>query len=77
MSRKRCECGTIHFSDEPCPRCSGEVASAAPEADRHIPYTGPLPSKDPYVQDYIDKHGRTAQRDFYPECDDINGGLRR
>jgi len=69
MSRKRCECGMVHFSDEPCPRCSGAIAPAAPEADRHIPYTGPLPSKDPYVQEYREKYGRRLQEDLYPETD--------
>jgi len=78
MSDKtRCKiCSSVMYRDEECARCSGAIAPAAPEKDRHIPYTGPLPSLDPYVQSYIDKHGRTAQRDLYPECDDINGGRR-
>ena len=61
-----------------CERCTAPARKVVAEKpDPHIPYTGPLPSKDPYVRDYIDKYGRAAQEDLYPECDDINGGLRR
>lgn len=78
MSDKtRCkDCSSVMYRDEECVRCSGEIAPAAPEADRHIPYTGPLPSKDPYIQEFREKYGRTAQEELYPECDDINGGRR-
>ena len=79
MSDKtRCkDCSAVMYRDEPCPRCSGAIASAAPEKDRHIPYTGPLPSLDPYVQEFREKYGRRLQEEYYPETDDINGGLRR
>ena len=78
MSRKRCECGMIHFSDEPCPSCSGAIAPPGSyDAPKHIPYTGPLPSLDPYVQEFREKYGRRLQEDLYPETDDITGGLRR
>ena len=61
-----------------CEQCTAPVRKVvADKPEPHIPYTGPLPAYDPLVQSYIDKHGRTAQRDLYPECDDINGGRRR
>ncbi len=60
-----------------CEQCTAPARKVvADKPEPHIPYTGPLPAYDPLVQDYIDKNGRTAQRDFYPECDDINGGRR-
>ena len=76
MSDKtRCkDCSAAMYRDEPCPRCSGAIAPATPEADRHIPYTGPLPSLDPYVQEFRERYGRRLQEELYPECDDINGG---
>lgn len=79
MSDKtRCKiCSAVMYRDEDCARCSGAIApAAAPEKDRHIPYAGPLPSKDPYVQEFREKYGRRLQEELYPECDDINGGRR-
>ena len=76
VDKRRCRaCGMVHFADE-LHDC-GAIAPAEPETETHIPYTGPLPSLDPYVQDYREKYGRAAQEDLYPETDDINGGLRR
>ena len=76
--RRRCVgCGMAHFADEPCPSCSGEMTSPVRVADKpdpHIPYSGPLPSLDPYVQEFREKYGRAAQEELYPECDEINGG---
>ena len=73
MSDKtRCKvCSAVMYRDEPCPRCSGAIAPAAPEKDRHIPYAGPLPSKDPYVQEFRERYGRVAQEELYPECDPL------
>ena len=60
-----------------CEQCTAPVRKVVEDKpEPHIPYSGPLPSKDPYVQEFREKYGRTAQRDLYPECDDINGGLR-
>ena len=60
-----------------CERCTAPARKVVAEKpDPHIPYTGPLPSKDPYVQEYRERYGRVAQEFFYPECDDINGGRR-
>ena len=69
----RCKvCRMTHFKDEPCPQCSGGAERVSSETrEQHIPYTGPLPSKDPYVQDYREKRGRVAQEDLYPECDPL------
>ncbi len=83
MSDKtRCKiCSGVMYRDEPCPRCSGEIAPAVAEKDRHIPYAGPLPAYDPIVQEAIDhwtpRIGREAAIELNPDCDDINGGLRR
>tara|TARA_R100000234_G_C4941986_1_gene153382 strand:+ start:121 stop:357 length:237 start_codon:yes stop_codon:yes gene_type:complete len=77
------------YRDEECVQCviaddpiavwenPDEHSERAIEEDRHIPYTGPLPSKDPYVQEFREKYGRRLQEELYPECDEINGGLRR
>ena len=59
-----------------CEQCTAPVR-VADKPEPHIPYTGPLPSKDPYIQEFREKYGRAAQEELYPECDDINGGRRR
>jgi len=74
--KKKCStCLTVHWDDELCPNCNGNVEYSEETDEKHVPYTGPLPSLDPYVQDYREKYGRAAQEDLYPECD-INGGRR-
>ena len=91
MSDKtRCKiCSAVMYRDEEGVRCviaddpiavwenPDEHSERAIEADRHIPYTGPLPAYDPIVQEFREKYGRTAQEEYYPETDEINGGLRR
>ena len=73
----RCKvCRMTHFKDEPCPQCFGERSWSYGEPQKHIPYTGPLPSKDPYVQDFREKRGRVAQEELYPECDPLAGDRR-
>ena len=71
--KTRCKvCQMTHFEDEPCPQCSGGAERVVGGTqDNHIPYTGPLPSKDPYVQEYRERYGRVAQELFYPECDPL------
>ena len=82
MSNKtRCKiCSGVMYRDEPCPRCSGAIALAEPEADRHIPYTGPLPAYDPIVQEARDywtpRIGREAARELNPDCDPLDGERR-
>ena len=58
-----------------CERCTAP-ARVAEKPDPHIPYAGPLPSLDPYVQEFRERYG-PGYEDLYPECDDINGGRRR
>ena len=61
-----------------CEQCTAPVRKVVEDKpEPHIPYSGPLPSKDPYIQEFREKYGRAAQEELYPECDDINGGLRR
>ena len=69
-------CNMTHFKDEPCPSCSGETAPRGLAPEPHIPYAGPLPSKDPYVQEYRERYGRAAQEELYPECDPLDGERR-
>jgi len=69
--RIRCgACNMPHFKDEPCPQCFGGAVSSETR-EQHIPYTGPLPSKDPYIQEFRERYGRVAQEELYPECDPL------
>jgi len=53
-----------------CEQCTAPVRKVVAEKpEPHIPYAGPLPSLDPYVQDYREKYGRRLQEDLYPETD--------
>ena len=82
VDKRRCDrCRCVFFEDEPCPECgpperSGatpapEPQKAAPEPVQEPPRAKhPLPSLDPYVQEFREKYGRAAQTEFYPECDD-------
>ena len=82
VDKRRCDrCRCVFFEDEPCPECgpperSGatpapEPQEAAPEPVQEPPRAKhPLPSLDPYVQEFREKYGRAAQTEFYPECDD-------
>ena len=56
-----------------CERCTAPVR-VAEKPEPHIPYAGPLPSLDPYVQEFREKYGRRLQEEYYPETD---GGRRR
>ena len=83
MSDKtRCKiCSAVMYRDEDCARCSGAIApAAAPEKDRPIPYTGPLPAYDPLVQEARDywtpRIGREAARELNPDCDPLDGERR-
>ncbi len=60
-----------------CEQCTAPARKVvADKPEPHIPYTGPLPAYDPLVQEYRERYG-PGYEDLYPECDDINGGLRR
>ena len=79
VDKRRClRCNCVHFEDEwhDClPGASGatpapEPQKAAPEPVQEPPRAKhPLPSLDPYVQEFREKYGRAAQEEFYPECD--------
>jgi hypothetical protein len=80
--KKKCStCLTVHWDDELCPNCNGNVEFSEETDEKHIPYTGPLPAYDPQVQEDRDfwarRIGREAANDLSPETDDKNGGLRR
>ena len=52
-----------------CPACIKKHAAPEPvQEPRRAKH--PLPSLDPYVQEFREKYGRAAQTEFYPECDD-------
>ena len=94
MSDKtRCKiCSAVMYRDEECAQCliaddpiavwenPDEHSERAIEADRHIPYTGPLPAYDPIVQEARDywtpRIGREAARLLNPDCDPLDGGRR-
>ena len=82
VDKRRCDrCRCVFFEDEPCPECGPPErsgATPAPEPEKAAPEPvqeprrakHPLPSLDPYVQEFREKYGRAAQEEFYPECDD-------
>ena len=60
-----------------CEQCSAPARKVVEEKpEPHIPYTGPLPSLDPYVQEFREKYGRRLQEEYYPECDPLDGDRR-
>jgi len=77
----RCKvCRMTHFKDELCPNCGDyekrvRVLEAEgltrSDAQGVVDMEGPLPSKDPYVQEFREKRGRVAQEELYPECDPL------